>query len=145
LIILWALLSVTQSFYFSTLEEYYIGGLFLGPFNGVTDGSALLISIFLFTGIFGNDIWLQTVTLPRYGEASLSEIIVYTILITQLIAVALNLYSAFKNAMRTDLTEEQRSHGEPMNYIALIQQTAAYYMLFYVIYVAAKINDGAIM
>lgn len=57
-IILWSLLSVTQSFYFSTLEEYYIGGLFLGPFNGVTDGSAALISIFFFTGVFGNDIWV---------------------------------------------------------------------------------------
>jgi hypothetical protein len=57
-LVMWVLLGVAQSFHFSTLEEYYIGGLFLGPFNGVTDGSALIISIFMATGIAGNDIWL---------------------------------------------------------------------------------------
>lgn len=105
----------------------------------------MLISIFLFTGIFGNGIWLQTVTLPRYGDAKLAEIIVYTILFSQFIAVAMNLYSAIKNSLRTDLTQEQRSHGEPMNYLALLQQTVAYYIFFYVVYIAAKVNDGAIM
>jgi len=40
--------AVGQSFYFCTLEEYYIGGLYLGVGNGVTDGSILLISLFFF-------------------------------------------------------------------------------------------------
>jgi len=37
--------SILQSYHFCTLEEYYIGGLYLGIFNGVTDGSVLLIAL----------------------------------------------------------------------------------------------------
>jgi ethanolaminephosphotransferase len=51
------LLASTMSFYFSTLEEYYIGGLFLGVGNGVTDGSVALIFLFLFSGYYGNDVF----------------------------------------------------------------------------------------
>jgi ethanolaminephosphotransferase len=87
-IVLWGILGVTQSFYFSTLEEYYIGGLFLGPFNGVTDGSALVISIFVVTGILGNDIWLAEVALPRYGNIRISHLVAYVVLFTQFFAVA---------------------------------------------------------
>jgi len=49
------------SFYFSTLEEYYTGGLFLGPFNGVSDGSAGIIAIFIGMGFAGNGFWLTNV------------------------------------------------------------------------------------
>ena len=43
-----AYLYVTGScfvFYMSTLEEYYVGGMFLGPFNGVSEGFPLFFII----------------------------------------------------------------------------------------------------
>lgn len=40
-------------FYNTILEEYYTGGLFLGYINGVTDGSILVVGMFLFLGIAG--------------------------------------------------------------------------------------------
>lgn len=43
------------SFHFSTLEEYYTGGLFLTPGNGVSDGSAVVIGMFIAMGIYGNE------------------------------------------------------------------------------------------
>ena len=43
-----------SSFHFSTLEEYYCGGLYLGVGNGVTDGSAGIIAMFIYLGMFGN-------------------------------------------------------------------------------------------
>ena len=43
-------------FYFTTLEEYYVGGLHLKPGNGVTDGSFGVIVLLLSIGIMGNDI-----------------------------------------------------------------------------------------
>jgi len=49
------LMGSTQSFYFSTLEEYYTGGLYLGIGNGVTDGSAPIIALFIYCGFYGND------------------------------------------------------------------------------------------
>jgi len=81
------LLAITQSFYFSTLEEYYIGGLFLGPFNGVTDGSVLIIAIFLVSGIFGNGFWAAP--LPGYEGARVVDIFFYGIFLSQVVAVAL--------------------------------------------------------
>ena len=46
------------SFHFSTLEEYYTGGLFLGPLNGISDGSAGVIGLFCVMGVFGNEFWI---------------------------------------------------------------------------------------
>jgi hypothetical protein len=66
-IVFLSLLAVTQSFYFSTLEEYYIGGLYLGIGNGVTDGSVLLIGLFLFTGYYGSQPWLYIVDIAYAG------------------------------------------------------------------------------
>jgi hypothetical protein len=60
----------------------YIGGLFLGPFNGVTDGSALIISIFMLSGIAGNDIWLTQVTLPGMPPMRASQILAWGIVFT---------------------------------------------------------------
>jgi len=81
-LVMWTLLGITQSFHFATLEEYYIGGLFLGPFNGVTDGSALIISIFMLSGIVGNDIWLTQVTLPGMLPIRASQIVAWSIVFT---------------------------------------------------------------
>lgn len=44
---------MTQAFHFSTLEEYYVGGLYLGVGNGVTDGSVALIALFAYCGYAG--------------------------------------------------------------------------------------------
>lgn len=55
------LVAVTQSFHFSTLEEYYTGGLFLGIGNGVTDGSIVLIGMFIFCGVAGTEVFKNTV------------------------------------------------------------------------------------
>ena len=62
--------SALSSFHFSTLEEYYTGGLFLGPGNGVTDGSAIVIFIFTIMGIVGND-WLLICPIEHVSYADL--------------------------------------------------------------------------
>jgi hypothetical protein len=54
-----AFMSAISSFHFSTLEEYYTGGLFLGPGNGISDGSFGVISIFIVLGLYGNEWVLQ--------------------------------------------------------------------------------------
>jgi ethanolaminephosphotransferase len=56
--------SGAASFHFSTLEEYYTGGLFLGKFNGVSDGSILIIFIYLIMGCFGNEFWKFPIANP---------------------------------------------------------------------------------
>ena len=65
LIFTWALFS----FHFSTLEEYYTGTLYLGPGNGVSDGTAFVVGIYVIMGIFGNDWMLKSfIGHITYGE-----------------------------------------------------------------------------
>ena len=71
---------VCASFHFCTLEEYYTGGLFLGPCNGITDGSVGIISTFIAMGIFGND-FLVT----RVGGDGMPRIVDYGITLFSLI------------------------------------------------------------
>lgn len=66
---LFTVMVVCSSFHFSTLEEYYTGGLFLGPGNGVTDGSVVIIGLFIAMGFYGNDFMLNKV----YGDIQLSH------------------------------------------------------------------------
>lgn len=41
-------------FHFTTIEEYYTGGLFLGRINPITDLSIIVISMFVYMGISGD-------------------------------------------------------------------------------------------
>jgi len=58
--------SGSMSFFFSTLEEYYTGGLFLGVGNAISDGSVLLYTIYCYLGLFGNDAVLAN-AIPESG------------------------------------------------------------------------------
>lgn len=82
--VLLALGAVTQSFYFCTLEEYYIGGLYLGVGNGVTDLSLFLISLFFICG-FNSEFFLQTLNFTwKSTNYSIlyADIIVYATIIS---------------------------------------------------------------
>ena len=46
---------------------------------------------------------------------------------------------------RTDLTEEQRSHGEPFSYGDLVNQMIGFYLVFYIILVAASYGASQIV
>lgn len=63
-----ACLATTQTFYFAILEEYYTGKLILGLFNGVSDGSFILISLFLASGLFGTSHYSSTFTFSFDGR-----------------------------------------------------------------------------
>ena len=45
------------AFHFTTIEEYYVGTLKLPVCNAVSDGSLLIIVLFIVTGSTGNWIW----------------------------------------------------------------------------------------
>jgi phosphatidylglycerophosphate synthase len=51
--IIWFSISLSL-FYFAQLEEYYVGGMILGLFNPVSDGSFIAYSLFISFGIWGN-------------------------------------------------------------------------------------------
>jgi len=49
------------SFFFTTLEEYYIGGMFLGVGNAISEGSIPYIILFIVMGAIGNEWWVMEV------------------------------------------------------------------------------------
>ena len=48
-----AIASSCASFHFTTLEEYYTGGMFLGVGNAITDGSGPFITFMIYLGYMG--------------------------------------------------------------------------------------------
>ena len=69
------------SFHFCTLEEYYTGGLFLGPMNGVTDGSVGIIILFLIMGFTGNNIWRQEFKFGKDDEYNIRAVDIVILLL----------------------------------------------------------------
>ena len=51
------LVMAMAAFHFTTLEEFYVGTLALPICNAVSDGSILVILLYLVTGVTGNEIW----------------------------------------------------------------------------------------
>ena len=83
-----ALVGITQSFHFCTLEEYYIGGLFMGPGNGVTDASFPIIALIILCGYPGPEMINQTATLAGF-ELRICEWIIVGVMISQIISCIL--------------------------------------------------------
>lgn len=107
---LYTLLTVITAcsvFHFSTLEEYYTGGLFLGPGNGVTDGSVLFFGIFITMGFIGNDF----MTMKVYGDLPLNNVVCMVIIVSNLIMVLNCFWTIFKHQTKTlgpdDITGEK--------------------------------------
>jgi hypothetical protein len=51
------LVCIYSAFHFVTLEEYYSGYLYLPIFNGVSDGSIVIVLLSFFTAYYGNNFW----------------------------------------------------------------------------------------
>lgn len=51
------LVGLYSAFHFATLEEFYVGTLYLPVCNGVSDGSALVVIASIFTAFIGNNFW----------------------------------------------------------------------------------------
>ena len=49
------------AFYFATLEEYYVGTLRLPVINAVSEGTVAVVLVYLYSGMVGNQIWLEPV------------------------------------------------------------------------------------
>jgi len=97
-----------SSFHFSTLEEYYCGGLFLGVGNGVTDGSFGIISMFVYLGMFGNDWTVNT----AFGAWTYAELFVYGILIANACIILLCIKGIIVHSYKQSSIKDGEMNGE---------------------------------
>lgn len=89
----------TMPFYFSTLEEYYTGELYLPLINGANEGSIAIASFFLISGVFGNDLFFQTVTI--YNQTyKYTDLAVYLFAFFVLFAIQTNLRNIGLNNLK---------------------------------------------
>jgi hypothetical protein len=56
----------TTTFFFNTWEEYYTGKLELPLIHGVSEGCVVCCAICIWTGIYGQNIWLEHFMLFGY-------------------------------------------------------------------------------
>lgn len=82
---LWSLvpaLIVVSIFFSAMLEEYYKGIMVLPPGNGVSDGSFVIILIYIAMGIFGNDWCSVPVTEVNGIELNFAHIFLIAVVIS---------------------------------------------------------------
>lgn len=78
---IFGVLAPCATYYISTLEEYYTGGLQMGPCNGVTDGSGIIYFLLLITTIVGNEFWVSPVAnAGTVDEMRLIDVAVYILI-----------------------------------------------------------------
>jgi hypothetical protein len=104
------------------LEEYYCGGLYLGVGNGVTDGSAGIIAMFIYLGMFGND-WT---TNRAFGYWTYAELFVWAILIANASIILLCLRGIIAHSYKQKTIKEGEMNGETYTTSGFIAQVFGY-------------------
>lgn len=102
----WTALVPCLAMYFSTWETFHTHTLYLGYFNGPTEGLLIAIAIMIASGIWGPQIWSQPITdlvdLPQvFGTSSVKDlwlpILLVGFFLGHLPACVLNVASARKS------------------------------------------------
>lgn len=125
-IVLLSILTSTMPFHFATLEEYYVGGLWLPIGNGVTDGSLVLILVNIFIGVLGSEWWaLERDILGMH--ISLGHLCFWFVFFVQVVAVLRNFYEIFK-AYKFPVPNPEH-YREPVTLSLLFQQIGAFALL----------------
>jgi hypothetical protein len=116
------------TFHFSTLEEYYTGGLFLGPGNGISDGSLVIYILFIIMGMFGNEFWLWKIIDGSQPNEALRvvDLLVVGLTFSQVVAYLLCLKSVFDH-QKKDLQPGDPT-GEPLIMSHLLLQVIGYFL-----------------
>jgi phosphatidylglycerophosphate synthase len=115
-----------STFYFSTLEEYYTGGLFLGVGNGVTDGSGPIVAGFIYLGFVGNTQLVNAT--PVFGLTG-SELLVATANTYSALHFIFAMVTIVRRTRRTAsyVRDDSDSHILELHLSELLAQTFGYF------------------
>lgn len=102
----------TALFYFTTLEEYYVGGLFLKVGNGVTDGSLPVIIGLIVLGFTGTDVMQAEIVKGNVNTKAVN--------IAVFLCMALYILTLFQNVYNILIKQKENPDlGEPVKWKAL--------------------------
>lgn len=84
--------SCNAVFHFCTLEEYYVGGLFLPPGNAISDGSFIYYLVMVVLTIFGNEFMaLDGIPKDYFYKGSPQFVIIHCILVVVLLVTTVTI------------------------------------------------------
>ena len=96
---MWACLAVwtatSTPFFFATWEEHFTGSLYLGLFNGPTDGVLIVCASYMLTAFRGQDFWNQ----PFVLHFSTAECIIAFYLVCVAFTLLANIHSVWVHCM----------------------------------------------
>ena len=95
------------------LEEYYTGSFVLPNPNGVTDGSVIMITIFIFTGFKGSDFWNSIIAeegLFGYGPITMHHTLLYSVIVLGISQIGESVYMIMKHKAAQD-DVDLKKHG----------------------------------
>lgn len=89
-------------FHFATLEEYYVGGLFLPIGNAISDGSLIYYIVMLIPAFFGNEIFRhECFSKNHFYEGSPSIVVIHLMLtfvgLVQTSTIVMSIYNILKH------------------------------------------------
>lgn len=114
-----------STFYFSTLEEYYTGGLFLLPGNGVTDGSAFILTGFVILGFTGNSVMLKT----AFWGLRYCDFVTYGIITSSSVHALWAIVAILRHQKKTATSEAQGTSRHPKVTLgSLLAQSLGYFV-----------------
>lgn len=141
----WGILFVHGSnavFHFCTLEEYYVGGLFLPLGNAITDGSILYFAVMILLAICGNHIMVvECFSKDKLYQGSppvtVIALVIAFAVVVQLFTVGASISNIFKHKRQiramAEAEEEARPLEPPMDGEKLVTKTLVYQVLAYVL------------
>jgi hypothetical protein len=88
-------ITACMPFHFATLEEYYVGGLWLPVLNGVTDGSVVLIGVNIMIGVMGSQWWADPMTILGF-TAPFGHMCFYFVFVVQVVGTIRNSIEIYK-------------------------------------------------
>lgn len=73
------------TFFYCTLEEYFLDKLDFPCFHGVSEGTIIAALVCIFTGIFGQDFWLTKIKIFTDEGICLNILFTYLFLFVSLL------------------------------------------------------------
>ncbi|KAI9496956.1 CDP-alcohol phosphatidyltransferase-domain-containing protein [Zychaea mexicana] len=121
----WTVVSLMASlgnFYLSTWEEYHTGVLFLGYFNGPTEGVLMLVGVHLISGCFGPAFWTLRVSellgpVLSWEDHPLTRIVGglqlnHVLIVIGAVVMVLNIVAGLVNVIAVKITPTEFSHPD---------------------------------
>lgn len=120
-------------FYFTTLEEYYVGGLHLKPGNGVTDGSLPVILGMIVLGFTGNEV-TQIEIIKGNVNTKAVNIAIFACMGLYICTLLANFYNILTRPKDSQI-------GEPVKFKELFIQIFSYLLIVGLMQSLAYIGD----